>query len=389
MVLVGEEVSVVWRGRRVRAFVPALLAGRDLVLDAPTVARTTAAAVGLAYSAAALPADYVPLARLLLRAEGIASSFIEGIRAPVVDVVLAEVRPSQGRQDHSAAAWVAANLAAGDAAVQHAAGGNGVLTVGDLCDWHGALMAGSPTPARYVGVLREEQGWIGGTSPLDAHLVTPPADRLAGLLADLLSYVNRTDVDPIAQAAVAHAQFELIHPFRDGNGRVGRILVAWVLTRRLALLTPPPVSTAIAADVGGYTAGLTLFRLGEHRPWIRWFADAVSGAGQAQQDLLAEVASLQARWRSRLSLSGTQALRRDAAAWALLELLPRQLVLTAGIVADALGITSKAAASALGSLAAAGILTLGGQLPASGRGRPAPVWVSEELLALAGASPLR
>ena len=387
MELAGEDVPVVWRGRRVQAFVPALLAVRDLTLDTATVERTTTARVGVAHSAAALPEDYLPLVRLLLRAEGIASSFIEGIRAPVVDVVLAEV--SGTRSGQAAAAWVAANLAATDAAVRHAADSPTELTTELLCDWHVALMTGSPTPARYVGVLRDQQGWIGGTSPLDAHLVAPPADRLEALLADLVGYANRTDVDPIAQAAVAHAQFELIHPFGDGNGRIGRILVAWLLTRRLALLTPPPVSTAIAADGGGYTAGLTQFRFGAHGPWIRWFADAVSCAGQAQLDLLAEVASLQIRWRSRLAEADGRAPRRDAAAWTLLELLPRRLVLTARIVADALDITPKAAADALTTLADAGILTVGGALPAPGRGRPAPVYVSPELLALAGATPLR
>ena len=85
-------------------------------------------------------------------------------------------------------------------------------------------MTGSPTPERYVGRIRDEQGWIGGTNPFDAHLVTPPADRLGALLDDLLAWVNRDDVDPIAQAAIAHAQFEIIHPFADGNGRIGRVL---------------------------------------------------------------------------------------------------------------------------------------------------------------------
>ncbi|MGH9069415.1 MAG: Fic family protein [Acidimicrobiales bacterium] len=97
-----------------------------------------------------------------------------------------------------------------------------------LCQWHRTLMTGSPTPERYVGTIRDQQGWIGGTSPFDAHLVTPPPDELPALLADLVDYANRSDVDPIAQAAVAHAQFEIIHPFADGNGRVGRLLVAWV-----------------------------------------------------------------------------------------------------------------------------------------------------------------
>lgn len=377
----GIEVPIVWRGHRVRAFVPALLVDRSLELDAATAARTATAIAEVAHGAAALPEDYAPLARLLLRAEGVASSYIEGVRAPVVDVVLAERTGGA-----TAAGWVAANLAATTDAVESA---DRRLSLIRLCAWHRTLMAGAPTPGRYVGRLREQQGWIGGTSPLDAHLVTPPPDRLRPLIADLVRYANRTDVDPVAQAAVVHAQFELIHPFADGNGRVGRILVAWLLTRRLRLLTPPAVSSAIAADVGGYPAGLTQFRLGAHGPWIRWFADAVAGASRAQEALVAEVATLRERWVSALEASDGRALRRDASAWAVLDLLPRHVVLTARVVAQELGQTPKAALDALRTLTAAGVLTAYGTEPSSGRGRPAALYVSTELLALAGASPLR
>jgi Fic family protein len=366
----------------VKAFVPALLAERSLDLDAATQARTATAIAEVAHGAAALPEDYAPLARLLLRSEGDASSFIEGVAAPVVDVVLAEHRGGSG-----AASWVAANLAAATDAI---AAADRRLSPSRLCGWHRTLMAGSPTPGRYVGRLRDEQGWIGGPSPLDAHLVTPPPDRLKPLIADLVSYANRTDVDPVAQAAVAHAQFEVIHPFADGNGRVGRILVAWLLTRRLHLLTPPPVSTAIAADVGGYAAGLTQFRLGAHGPWIRWFADAVAGASRSQEALVDEVAALQIRWRTALEqYGGGRSLRSDASAWAVLELLPQHLVLTAQVVADELGQTPKAALDALRTLAEAGVLKAYGTAPSVGRGRPAALFVSAELLALAGATPLR
>ena len=117
------------------------------------------------------PTDYATLARLLLRAEGVASSFIEGVTAPVVDIVLAEA--GEARRP-SAAAWVAANLAAVTESIEEAHAGP--LTVESLCRWHRTLMTGSPTPSRYVGAIRSEQGWIGGTSPLDAHLVTPPPE---------------------------------------------------------------------------------------------------------------------------------------------------------------------------------------------------------------------
>lgn len=385
MELAGVEVPIVWRGRRTRAFVPTLLAERHLALGAETVALAARARAAVEHGAESMPEDYAALARLLLRAEGVASSFIEGVTAPVVDIVLAEA----GNDDGSAAAWVAANLAAVTEALEDAHAGP--LTVDSLCRWHRTLMTGSPTPSRHVGVVRDEQGWIGGTSPLDAHLVTPPPERVPELLADLVAYVNRTDDDPVSQAAIAHAQFEVIHPFADGNGRVGRVLIAWMLARRLSLVMPPPVSTRIAADVGGYSSGLVLFRLGDHERWVRWFAEAVSGAGRAQEDLVAAVQELRQAWAERLSgpREGGRRLRSNAAAWRALDLLPRYLVLTGPVVAGELGIPLKSASAALRDLAAAGVLVEHGTVRQDGPGRPRRLFTSPELLGLAGSNPLR
>jgi Fic family protein len=365
--------------------VPTLLARRDLALDAPTAARCATADSEVVHAAEALDVDYEPLARLLLRSEGVASSYIEGVSASVLDVVLAEER--LGRRTSEAAAWVASNLAAVNDAVA-SAGGDTALSVETLCEWHRTLMTGSPTPEHYVGVIRSEQGWIGGTSPLDAQLVTPPPGELEPLLDDLMDYVNRQDLDPVAQAAVSHAQFEVIHPFGDGNGRVGRVLVAWVLTRRLALLVPPPVSVAIAADVTGYSTGLALFRLNDHRRWITWFAGAVVSGGRAQRALISNVEQIKRQWRDKLADTERKT-RSDAAIFAALNLLPRHLVLTSRILADELGLSPRASLATLRRLASVGILTEQGTLPLQTSGQPASLFVSRDLLGLAGSSPLR
>ncbi|HEY3669750.1 MAG TPA: Fic family protein [Acidimicrobiia bacterium] len=380
----GVDVPITWHGRRATAFVPSLLADRDLGLDAPTATRTGEAVAEVVRAAETLDLEYEPLARLLLRSEGVASSHIEGISAPVLDVVLAE--EGRARADDAAAAWVAAALAAMIAAIDDAASGDVALDVDALCRWHRLLMTGSPTPERYVGRIRDEQGWIGGTSPFDAHLVTPPADRLPPLLRDLLAWVNRDDVDPIAQAAIAHAQFEIMHPFADGNGRIGRVLIAWILVRRLALLVPPPVSVAIAADVGGYAAGLVRFRVDDHLGWVRWFAAAVSGGGRAQRQLVERVDDLRVEWHARLTGTG---LRRDAVAYRALTLLPRHLLLTSTVLVDELGVSTKAALDALRALADAGVLTEHGTAPPVSRGQPARLYVARELLGLAGATSSR
>jgi Fic family protein len=365
--------------------VPTRLADRDLSLDRETLARTSRARAAVEHAAEVTGEDLAALARLLLRAEGVASSFIEGVTVPVVDVVLAE--------DHSgaepSAVWVAANLVAVTEATGEAHAGT--LTAESLCRWHRTLMTGSPTPAENVGAFRAEQGRIGGASPLDAHLVTPPPEEVPALVDDLLAYVNRDDVDAVGQSAIAHAQFEVVHPFADGNGRVGRVLVAWILVRRLSLVTPPPVSTRIAADVGGYGAGLVQFRMGDHNAWVRWFADAASGAGRVQQELVTSVERLQHEWRERLAAprNGARRLRSNAAAWRALDLLPRHLVLTGPGVARELGIPLKSAHAALRELVDAGILVEHGTVHRKDRGRPSRLYTSPELLGLTGSNPLR
>jgi Fic family protein len=376
----GHEVEVVWQGRRVRAFVPDLLARRALELTPATVRKVARAEAEVAFAAARMPERYAPLARLLLRAEGAASSYLEGITADPADVVLAG---AAGESRPTPAGWVAANLTAVTAAV---AAADSALSTQQLRAWHATLMAGSPLGQRHVGQLRSEQGWIGGSSPLDAALVTPPADRLEALLADLCGYANRDDVDPVAQAAVVHAQFEVIHPFADGNGRIGRVLISWLLARRLALLTPPPVSLRLAADRDGYLSGLTLFRLGEHDRWVGWFADAVSGAGAAQARLVGEVEALREMWRGRLGEPRQgRRVRADALAWRLLDLLPSHLALTSDIVATELGASARTATGALAELERAGIVRRHARPERTGRrGRQPSVFVCPSLLELTG-----
>ena len=379
----GTEIPVLWHGRWVRAFVPTPLRERDLALSTSTVARTVTARAEIVRAAEGLESDCEPLVRLLLRAEGIASSYIEGIQSPVVDVVLAE---EHLMQDNRAAAWVVANLAAITQAI--AASRSTALTIEILCDWHRTLMTGSPTPERFVGAIRDEQGWIGGTDPTNAHLVTPPPGELRRLLEDLIDYANSDEGDEIAQAAIAHAQFEIIHPFADGNGRIGRVLVAWILARRLSLAVPPPVSVAIASEVGGYLSGLAMFRLGQHEQWVRWFAGAVEGGGRGQRALISRVEELKVSWNARMHDRNRRALRSDAAAWRVLELLPRHLVLTTNIVRNELGLSNKAANDALRQCAERDVLLAYGTV-IRGRGQPLKLYVSRELLALAGSNPLR
>ncbi len=372
--MAGREVTISWQGRRARAWVPDDLARRDLSCSEPTARRTEQAVASAMRADDALPPDWQPLVRLLLRSEGLASSFIEGVRAPLTDVVVAEL----DRSVSEPAAWIAGNLSAVTKAIADARGRP--LATAALHRWHRTLMSGaSHLPQRLVGRFRDEQGWIGGTSPFDAALVTPPPARIERLVDDLIAFVNRTDVDPVTQAAVAHAQFEVIHPYADGNGRVGRLLVAWILARRLQLATPVPVSVKMARDRGGYLAGLTQFRLGNTDAWVRWFADVVRDAGNATVTLVRDITTLQTQWRDRLA-----SMRTDAAARRVIVLLPERPVCSAQVVAHALGVSERTARTALQDLAERGIVE---PFDVSRRdtGRPPRWWVARELIDLVNA----
>jgi len=359
----AATIQITWRGRRVDATVPHLLAKQTFELRPAVDAACKSSASRLSLTAEVVPPDFATLAHLMARNEALASSFIEGVGAPTLDLVLPGPSP------------VAQSLNDAIATVHHVREeANTDVSVEVLCDWHARVMRSTNLPREHHGRLRTEQGWIGGTSPLDAALVTPPANRILALVDDLIGFVNRTDLDPILQAAVAHAQFELIHPFADGNGRVGRMLVDWILARRLQLVAPPSVSNVIIGDMGGYLSGFTLFRMGDIDAWVSWFATAVSRASQRQLALVQAIDELRARWRVRLLA------RSDSCAWPILRLLPQRLVLDSRTVAQEFGVSLRAALSGLESLTAAGILEEHSR--PVGKGRPTRLFVAPELLAL-------
>ncbi len=365
----GHEETVTWNGAPVRAWVPRFLASQDFEVGIRTARRTEQAIAAIQASGGA-SSRFEPLAMLLLRAEGVASSYIEGLRTPLVDVAAAEV----GDTSNATAAWVADNLNA----VRHALDGATCdLTIEDIHEWHRRLMG--PTgrlPKEMVGAFRTAQSWIGGTSPRSASFVPPAPGRVEDLMSDLVGFVNAEWVDPVTQAAVAHAQFEIIHPYGDGNGRIGRILIGWILAHRTGVTVPPPVSIFIARDPGGYLAGLTRFRLGELDPWVEWLAAELTYSSEAAQGLMVRTEQLLKEWTRRVD-----GLRVDATARLVLPVLIEAPVVSSDLLADRLAVSERAARAALATLAERGVLGPYDQA-ASGPGRPRRFWVASELIAM-------
>ncbi|MCW2978553.1 MAG: hypothetical protein JWO14_280 [Solirubrobacterales bacterium] len=297
------------------------------------------------------PAGLVPLeglGRQLLRSEALASSQIEGLNISRRKLAEADL---PGRDGHYKAQEILGNIRALELATR-IGGEADEVDVDAITAIHRA-MAIVPPLDRIAGELREEPSWIGGRSPLDAEFVGPPWEEVRPLLEDLCDFMNRDDISPVVQAAIAHAQFETIHPFGDGNGRVGRCLIQVIFRRRgLAPRYIPPVSIVLGANKDAYIAGLESFREGEVDGWVLQFAQAVESAAEQARSFSEEVTELQTKWLGELGK-----VRSDAGVLPLIELLPKFPVITAAVAEKEIGRSRPVTIEALGRLEAIGALT--------------------------------
>ena len=377
-----EVVKCVWEGsgygsRRDRrpfafhAFVPDQIGEWDEPLAgraAEAIAQATAALGELQRAGAAH--DLETLAGPLLRAEALGSSFIEGLRASNKRLALAAYEPVAA--DGTARA-VLGNVRAMERAIALVDEGR-PFALDDLLDVHRVLLQGT-SEERFGGIVRTEQNWIGGrgTSPADAAFVPPPPDRVPGLLEDLVRFVNLDDLPAVAQAAIAHAQIETIHPFGDGNGRAGRCLIHIILRRRrVSPLVAAPVSVILAANGRRYIAGLVDFREGRTDDWIGTFADALTAAAAAAQRLWAQIDTL---LDALIERAGSP--RADSVARKIILGLPAQPVVSAEVAALRYNVTPTAARAALNRLQDSEVL-----IPTRVGRRRGREWISDELFQL-------
>jgi Fic family protein len=316
-----------------------------------------------------------PLARLLLRTESIASSKVEGMQVDARSLARAEANLDTGRRAGPEALDILANIDAMEFAIESATL-DGEIGVARLQAIHAALLA-RDVQANQAGQIRTVQNWIGGNdyNPCGAAFVPPPPEEVSNLLSDLCDFCNEEMLSPLVQAAVAHAQFETIHPFEDGNGRTGRALVQLLLRRRkLAPNYVPPVSVILAQRKNRYLEGLALFQQDRANEWIAIFAEAAAAAATLAGRYVGEVEALQAQWRARLLEQANP--RSDAAAWAIIDELPAHPIITSSVAATATHRTRPAVANAIEQLASCGVL-----IPLSGSAHNRS-WEAEGLLDL-------
>jgi Fic family protein len=214
------------------------------------------------------------------------------------------------------------------------------------------------------GKIRTSQNWIGGNSfnPCGAAFVPPPPELVPDLLNDLVAFLNGDHYPPLVQAALAHAWFETIHPFADGNGRVGRALIHVVLRRRgLAPRYVPPISLVLATRSRQYVDGLTATRylgspsdpgaLAGILEWINTFTAAASRATNDARELGRRIDRLIETWRARVGTA-----RADSAVAQLLPRLPLAPILTVATASRLIGRSDVATHQAVVRLVEAGVL---------------------------------
>lgn len=327
-------------------FIPATIAARGFQLDDEAVGAVAGATKALAELNGSSPrlASLAALASNLLRSEAVASSRIEGLVMSHKRLARAAYKRGGRSSGDRRAAEILANVSAMEQAVALGTRADPV-GVTDIEEIHRTLLRF--TFDDIAGVLRDRQNWVGGSDyhPLDAAFVPPPPEHVRPLLEDLCDFIGREDLAPVAQAAIAHAQFETIHPFADGNGRVGRALIYTILRRGdESPLYIPPISLVLAAEPNAYIGGLVDYREGRLSEWCALFASATHRAAVQAGELASRIDALQKTWVERLDNP-----RRDSAVRQLIASLPAQPVID---VAAGMRLTGKSHVAIGGALKA-------------------------------------
>ncbi len=362
------------RGGWYEAFIPVEIADRGFALDEDVVATVASATKALARLDSTEPrlTSLNALATALLRSESTASSRIEGLAISQKRLARASFEDADWQAKDNTATEILGNVKAMQQAIALGVSGE-EISVDDIRDIHRTLLRFS-VDREIAGVIRTTQNWIGTNHfhPVGAVYVPPPPEHVQRLLEDLCRFIARDDLAPIAQAAIVHAQFENIHPFADGNGRVGRALIHTVLRRTgEAVNYVPPISLVLAAAQKSYVAGFGEFSSGDVSSWCDLFAAATERAAGEAERMAMTIDGRQVEWLQRLGNP-----RSDAVVRQLIANLPGQPVIDVATGSRLTGRSHVAVSNALVQMEEAGIVR---KLNEKKWGR---AWECDELLGL-------
>ena len=345
-------------GEQVRAFVPNALPPIEPSLDPGVWAGLNDAAM-LALQRLSAVAGLVPSVDWLIysavRQEALLTSQIEGTQATLVDLFDEEAGLAISNTDDveevtnylSAFQWVHSQLRSSQGLP---------ISVRLLSEAHRRLLDGARGVGKQPGEIRRSQNWIGGTRPGNAMFVPPPAEQVGSLLADLERFIHAetTDLPALVRVALVHAQFETIHPFLDGNGRIGRLLIA-ALLEHWQLLPEPLMylSGYLKQHQAEYYRRLSAIRTdGDWEGWIGFFLEAVQNAAAKSERNVVALANLVANDRRRLLTNA----KTNTMSYRLFELLPTMPRLSVDRACAVLQTTFPTASMAIKLLEELGIL---------------------------------
>lgn len=304
----------------------------------------------------------LPFASILLRTESASSSEIENLTSGARAIAETEL----GERETGNAAQIVRNVRAMEAA----------LSLADKIDGESIIAMQTALLGLFApdltGQWRDEQVWIGGSSlsPHLADFVPPHQDRVPVAMDDLVSFIGRVDIPALAQVAIAHAQFETIHPFPDGNGRTGRAIVQAMLRHgQVTTHIAVPVSAGLLHDVKEYYNALTAYRRGELRPIITAFTRAAGYAVVNGRQLIRDIGSIETDWEDKM-----RGLRSDAAARRVSALAIAHPVLNSDIIIRELSVAPPTVFRALDALVKRGVLE------AANSQRRNRIWLAEPVL---------
>ncbi|CAG7614654.1 hypothetical protein LEUCIP111803_01804 [Leucobacter soli] len=335
-VIVSRRQRMLARGDYAAA-VPPFIADAVLRLEADVLAVADDAGRELTRFDTEVGVIAAPFASILLRTESASSSEVENLTSSAKQVALAELNAASSGNARMVVANVRAMNAALDLAFE--------INEESIISMQKALL-GDNAP-EHTGRFRDQQVWIGGGSfsPHSASFVPPHHDRVPALMADLIQFCSRTDLPVLVHVAIAHAQFETIHPFPDGNGRTGRALIQSMLrsgeiTRNVAV----PVSAGLLGSTERYFDSLTAYRRGDPAAIIDALSDAAFRAVGNGRQLVSDLRAISDGWRARVPA------RAGSTASRLWDLLLKQPVINTKTVAAELGVSETAAQAAIDSL---------------------------------------
>lgn len=312
-------------------------------LSTSTSALADEATAEIARFDAEMGSEIAPFGAILLRSESAASSRIEHLTASARSIALAELGETSRRN----ATEIVANTTAMTAAIALA----DRLDADAILATHAALL--EQTNPRIAGKWRDEQVWIGSSSygPHTAAFIPPHQSRVATTIDDLVRFMRRDDMPVLSQAALAHAQFETIHPFADGNGRTGRAIVHCLLRGKgLTRLVTVPVSAGLLTDTDRYFEALTAYRLGDIEPIVERLAVASFDSIANGRQLVEELRQIRHDWSELISS------RPQAVVWRAVDVVFQHPVLNLGLLQQQLGVSVMGADAAVTELVEIGAL---------------------------------